>query len=188
MITISKNCSRLGTYDMICISIFSVLMAVCSWISIPTLVPFTMQTFGLFLTMGVLGGKKSTFVILIYMLLGAVGLPVFSGFQSGLGVLAGTTGGYIVGFLLGTALLWIMESLLGERKWVRPAAMGLSMILYYIFGTIWFIAVYTGQNGAVGLTAVLGWCVIPFIVPDILKLTLALLLSKRVRKIVGAKI
>ena len=84
--------TRNKTYDMICVAMFAVIMAVCSWISIPTLVPFTMQTFALFLAFGVLGGKRGTLVVVIYVLLGAVGVPVFAGFSSGLGVLMGTTG------------------------------------------------------------------------------------------------
>ena len=78
MTTMTSN--KMKTYDMVCIAIFAVLMAVCSWIAIPTAVPFTLQTFGLFLTVGVLGGKRGTFAILIFILLGAVGIPVFSGF------------------------------------------------------------------------------------------------------------
>ena len=85
MTTMTSN--KMKTYDMVCIAIFAVLMAVCSWIAIPTAVPFTLQTFGLFLTVGVLGGKRGTFAILIFILLGAVGIPVFSGFTGGLGIL-----------------------------------------------------------------------------------------------------
>ena len=98
MTTTTNHSDKLRTYDMVLIAMFAVLMAVCSWISIPMEVPFTLQTFGLFLTVGVLGGKRGTFAVLIYILLGAIGVPVFAGFNSGIGVLLGTTGGYIVGF------------------------------------------------------------------------------------------
>jgi len=183
MTTIAKDNQRIKTYDMICIAIFAVLMAVCSWISIPTVVPFTMQTFGLFLTLGVLGGKRGTMAVVIYILLGAVGLPVFAGFSSGLGVLMGTTGGYILGFLFSGLLYWLLEKTGSDRRWVQIAAMVLGMVTYYVFGTIWFMAVYTRTTGAVGLTAVLGWCVFPFIVPDLIKMGLALTLSGRLKKI-----
>ena len=171
------------TYDMICIAMFAVIMAVCSWISIPTLVPFTMQTFALFLSFGVLGGKRGTLVVVVYVLLGAVGVPVFAGFSSGLGVLMGTTGGYVLGFLLSGLLYWMFERILGEKNWVRALSMILGMITYYIFGTIWFMVVYTQTTGAIGLGAVLGWCVFPFVVPDIIKMVLALVLSDRLRGI-----
>ena len=87
------------TKDMAYIAVFAVLIAVCSWISIPTTVPFTLQTFAVFLTVGVLGGKRGSLAVLVYILLGCVGVPVFAGFSGGIGVLAGQTGGYIVGFL-----------------------------------------------------------------------------------------
>lgn len=170
------------TYDMICAAVFAVLMAVCSWISIPTIVPFTMQTFALFLTMGVLGGKRSTFTVVIYILLGAAGIPVFAGFTGGAGVLLGTTGGYIIGFLLGTVLLWILESIFGQTRRIRLAAMVFAMILYYVFGTVWFMAVYARSAEPAGLFAVLSWCVFPFILPDLLKLGLAAVLSRRLEK------
>ena len=65
---------------MVYIAIFAVLMAICSWISIPMSVPFTLQTFGVFLAVGVLGGKRGTLAIVVYVLLGAIGIPVFAGF------------------------------------------------------------------------------------------------------------
>lgn len=169
---------------MICVAMFAVIMVVCSWISIPTLVPFTMQTFALFLSFGVLGGKKGTLAVVIYVLLGAVGVPVFAGFSSGLGVLMGTTGGYILGFLLSGLLYWAMEHFLGDKIWVSAVSMVLGMVTYYIFGTIWYMVVYTQNTGAIGLGAVLGWCVLPFIVPDILKMVLALALGSRLKKII----
>ena len=96
------------TLDMVCTAMFAVIMAVCSWISIPAMVPFTLQTFGVFLAVGTLGGKRGSLAVLIYLLLGAVGLPVFSGFAGGLGYMMGSTGGYIIGFLLSALAMWAM--------------------------------------------------------------------------------
>ena len=79
------------------------LVAVCSWISIPLPVPVTMQTFAICLITAVLGLRLGLWTVVVYILLGAAGLPVFSGFRSGLGALLGTTGGYIIGFIF-TAL------------------------------------------------------------------------------------
>ena len=87
------------TYDMALTAMGAVMLAICSWISVPTAVPFTMQTFGLFFILDVLGGKRATGAVFVYILLGAAGLPVFAGFTGGVGVLAGATGGYIIGFL-----------------------------------------------------------------------------------------
>ena len=74
------------------------LMAVCSWISIPTAIPFTLQTMAVFLAVGLLGGKRGTLAVTAYVLLGAVGAPVFANFSGGIGILLGQTGGYILGF------------------------------------------------------------------------------------------
>lgn len=175
---------RNKTYDMVCIAIFAVLMAVCSWIAVPTTVPFTMQTFGLFLTVGVLGGKRGTLAILIFILLGAVGIPVFSGFTGGLGILFGTTGGYIIGFIFSGLVMWAMEKLIGRKTWALALAMVLAMIVYFTFGTAWFMAVYGRTVGPIGLSAVLGWCVLPFVIPDILKMMLALMLSGRLLRMI----
>lgn len=85
--------------DLAYTALGAVLIAVCSWITIPMAVPFTMQTFAVFLTLSLLGGRRGTAAIAAYVLLGAVGLPVFSGFSGGFGVLLGATGGYIAGFV-----------------------------------------------------------------------------------------
>ena len=83
--------------------------------SIPTTVPFTLQTCAVFLAVGVLGGKRGTLSILIYLLLGAIGVPVFAGFTGGIGIVLGTTGGYIIGFLFSGLIMWAMEQLLGKK-------------------------------------------------------------------------
>ena len=85
--------------DLTYMAVCAALIAVCSWISIPAAVPFTLQTFAVFCVLGLLGGKRGTVSILVYILLGAIGLPVFSGFNGGIGALLGTTGGYIIGFI-----------------------------------------------------------------------------------------
>ena len=164
--------------DMAYVAIFAVTMAICSWISIPTTVPFTLQTFAVFLSVGVLGGRRGTFAVLVYILLGAVGLPVFAGFSGGIGILLGTTGGYIIGFLFSALLYWAMTKALGEKTPVMVAAMVLGLIVCYAFGTVWFMTVYARSSGAIGLGTALGWCVIPFIIPDLVKIALAVVLTR----------
>ncbi len=181
MTTGSKQ--KIKTLDMVYIAVFAVLIAICTWISIPAVVPFTMQTFAIFLTVGVLGGRRGSLAILIYLLLGAIGMPVFSGFQSGISAILGKTGGYIIGFIFSALIMWAMERLLGKKTWVLAVSMVLGMFTYFFIGTIWFMAVYARDSGAVGLMTVLGWCVIPFVIPDLIKMVLALVLSKRMRKI-----
>lgn len=169
------------TYDLVYISMFTVLIAICSWISIPAAVPFTLQTLGIFLTVGILGGKRGTISVLVYILLGAVGIPVFAGFSGGIGVLIGTTGGYLVGFLVTALVMWGIEYAFGSGKIVQIVSMFLGLLACYTVGTLWFIAVYTQQTGDVGIWAVLSWCVFPFVIPDILKIVLAIVLIRRIK-------
>ena len=173
------------TYDMVYIGIFTVLIAVCSWISIPAAVPFTLQTFGVFMAVEVLGGKRGTMAVLVYILMGAVGIPVFAGFQGGIGVIFNTTGGYIVGFLCSALIMWAAESLFGKKPLVRLLSMAAGLIACYVLGTIWFMVVYGRTTGAVGLMTVLSWCVIPFIIPDLVKIGLAYFISRKIRGVMA---
>lgn len=177
-----RRAGRSRTYDMAYTAVFAVLIAVCSWISIPTVVPFTLQTFAIFLAVSVLGGRRGTLAIVVYVLLGTVGIPVFSGFRGGIGVLLNTTGGYIVGFIFAGLVMWLMETLLGRKLWVQALGMALGMVTYFTVGTAWFMAVYLHRTGPISLGAVLGWCVIPFLIPDIVKLVLALSLGNILRR------
>ena len=173
--------NRNKSKDIVYIGIFAALIAVCSWISIPGPVPFTLQTFAVFLTVGLLGGKRGTLAVLVYILLGAVGLPVFSGFSGGLGALVGTTGGYIVGFLFSALLMWAMEAFCGKSRLKLLLSMVLGLLVCYAVGTAWFMAVYLRTTGPVSLMTVLGWCVIPFLIPDAVKILVALLLTDRLK-------
>ena len=170
------------TYDIVYIGLFAVLIAICSWISIPATVPFTLQTLGVFLTVSVLGGRRGTLSVLVYILLGAIGLPVFSGFTGGIGILLGNTGGYIIGFLFSALTMWLISHLAGSGRIVQAVSMLAGLLVCYVFGTAWFMIVYTRGNGPVSLAVVLGWCVIPFIIPDLIKIAVALLIGSRIRK------
>ena len=158
---------------------FTVLLAVCAWITVPLTVPFTLQTFGVFAALGVLGGRRGTYAVAAYVLLGQAGLPVFSGFRGGPGVLLGTTGGYILGFLASALLYWAVTARYGHRPAVNAAAAGLGLAVCYAFGTAWFLVAYARTAGSIGLWAALGMCVFPFVLPDLAKLALALALSRR---------
>ena len=173
--------TKLTVRDMAYIALFAVVMAICSWISIPYVVPFTLQTFGIFLAVGVLGGKRGTLAVLIYILLGCVGLPVFAGFSGGIGILLGSTGGYIVGFLFTALIMWAMEKVPGNKTVVMIISMVLGLLACYGFGTVWFVVVYAQKTGPVGLWTALGWCVFPYILPDLAKMALALVLRKRLQ-------
>ena len=169
--------------DLVLIPLFAILIGVCSFLAIPTVIPLTMQTFGVFLAFSFLGGKKGTAAVCLYLLLGLAGLPVFSGFGSGVGVLLGLTGGYLLGWVLAGLTVWLLESLLGTRLWARVVSLVAGLIICYTAGTAWFTVTYARQTGTVGLWTALLWCVIPFIIPDLCKLALALWLSRRLERI-----
>ena len=180
----SSSPSRLRTLDMAYIALFAVLMAVCAWITVPLpkpLVQFTMQTFAMFMALLVLGGRRGLYAMVVYLLLGAVGMPVFSGFRGGMGVLLDTTGGYIIGFVAAALVYWLVTAKLGESLPVSAAACVLGLAVCYAFGTAWFLVVYARNSGPIGLATALGWCVFPYIIPDLVKLALAVVLSRRVK-------
>ena len=148
------------------------LMTVCAWLALPVGdIAMTMQTFGVFLTLLLLGGGKGTAACAVYLLLGALGLPVFSGFQGGLGVLLGPTGGYLFGFLALCLCYWWLRKPFGDIP-----AMVLGLLLCYGCGTVWFLFAYGGS-----LWVVLLKCVIPYLIPDMLKLFLAIFINKRIQ-------
>lgn len=164
-------------------ALFAALLALCAWIWVPVFdIAVTMQTFGVFLTLNLLGGKRGTVAILIYLLLGAVGLPVFAGFQGGLGTLLGMTGGYIAGFLATGLCYWLVTALAGDGPGIRLLAMVLGLLLCYSFGTLWFRFGYLQSGETVGL--LLMKCVVPYLIPDGLKLALAWALSRKVKRFV----
>ena len=165
--------------------IMAALIALCAWLTIPTTVPFTMQTFAIFLAVGLLGGKLGSLAVGVYLLLGAVGLPVFSGFQGGVGAFAGVTGGYLIGFLLMALVMWLGERLFGDSAAVFLLSGIAGLAVCYCFGTVWFLLLYTSTKGPIGLWTVLWSCVIPFLIPDLLKMALAILIQRRIGRYVG---
>ena len=173
------------TIDMALCALFAALLAVCAWIVIPAGdVPFTLQTFGVFAALGLLGGKRGTVAIAVYLLLGAIGVPVFAGFKGGIGALLGVTGGYLVSYLFIGLIVILAEKFFGDSTAVFLIAGILGMLVCYAFGTTWFVVAYARTAGPIGWGAALGKCVLPFILPDAAKLVLAVLLRSRVKRYV----
>ncbi len=162
---------------------FIALIAVCSLICVPFAVPFTLQTFAVFLSLFVLGGKRGTLALLAYICLGLAGLPVFAGFVGGFAVLFGATGGFLLGFILAALIFWAGERIFGKKSSVLLVSAALGLAVCYIFGTVWYATVYAGGDD-VGFAAAVATCVLPFIVPDVCKMALAFFLGKRLKKYV----
>lgn len=164
------------------VGICAALLTVCSWISIPALgpfVPFTLQTFAVFLIAGLFSLKVGMLSVVVYIALGAVGLPVFSGFKSGLAAVTGPTGGYIVGFLFAALIVWLFKRIKPGSVLFLVLGMVAGLAVCYAFGTVWFYIVYAKTGEAMGIARILSLCVFPFLIPDGVKMALAVLLVNR---------
>ena len=167
-----------NTRKLIYTAMMTAIIAACSWISIPAVVPFTLQTFAVFCALGLLGWSWGALSISVYILLGAFGLPVFSGFVGGMGHLVGPTAGYIWGFLLAALIYGILKKLLGKAKFSDFIALTAGLVGCYTFGTLWFVHVYTGD---MNYLKALSMCVFPFIIHDLIKMFIACKLVDRVK-------
>ena len=163
-------------------ALMAALTAVCSWMTIPATVPVTLQTFAVFLTLMVLGGKTGTVSILLYICIGAAGVPVFAGFKGGLSVLVGPTGGYILGFLFCGLIYMAFGRLIKKSMVFEIISLLTGLVICYAFGTVWFIIAMDLKETAYSLGAALSACVVPFIIPDILKLAAAVTIAKQLKR------
>lgn len=173
--------TKLSITSMIYIALMAVIITICSWISIPGPVPFTLQTFAVFTALLLLGTRDGLISITVYLLLGAVGVPVFSGFSGGIGHLLGPTGGYLIGFIVMGFVFGIVRHFIKHPLASAITASILGLAACYAFGTVWFVIVYTQTKTAITFGAALSLCVIPFIIPDAIKMALAIILSSRVK-------
>lgn len=164
------------------ISLTATIICICSWITVPFSVPFTMQTFAVFLALELLGGAEGTAAIGVYILLGAIGVPVFSGFGGGIGHLIGPTGGYIIGFLFSGLTYITAQRLQVKNILLKILIRALAMMLCYLVGTLQFVYVMGINGNPLGFGSALLVCVLPFILPDAIKITLAAYIAKAVKK------
>ncbi len=160
-------------------ALLSAIIAVSAWITIPGPVPFTMQTAAVFLTALLLGTKYGLLSVSVYLTLGAVGVPIFSGFHGGIAVLIGPTGGYLIGFLLMVPVIGYFRRFLWKKPVLTFVGLFCGLLLCYLFGTVQFLLVAVSKGNTASLLTVLTNCVFPFILPDLGKALLALLLSRR---------
>ncbi len=172
------------TKDMVLIAAFTALIAVCAQITIPTTVPFTLQTLAVFLAGSILGLKRGTASVLVYILLGAAGVPVFAKFTGGFSALIGPTGGYIIGFVATAVITGFIYDKFGSKLWITIVGMVIGLLVCYAFGTAWFIIVYNQTKGGMDLIKALQLCVIPFLLFDAAKIGVAAILANRLHKIV----
>ena len=169
-----------GLQGYILAAIFSALISLCAFITIPFSPPITMQTCGIFLSLLVLGGKLGSISVGIYVLLGILGLPIFSGFTGGIGILLSANGGYIIGFLVLSLLFWLIESVFSKSIAIK-VGIPLGLLLIYVLGALWFFKVNGNEDGFLVAFLTL---TLPFVIPDLLKLSLSVLIARRIQKVI----
>lgn len=170
MATKRKNLTYHITYIAMCIA----LLTVSAWITVPFVISFTLQTLAVFWIAAVSHWKQSITAICLYLVLGSLGAPIFSGFQAGPSVLFHVTGGYLIGFVFSTLVIGLSVKHLGRTKLVLLISMLVALLLCYACGTAWYMLLYTRSGGTLSLFAALCSCVFPFILPDLLKIALAI--------------
>jgi biotin transport system substrate-specific component len=170
--------NKIKTFNLVLVGVLAAVLAVIGPFAIPIgPVPITLATFGIILSGYVLGHKFGTLAVGIYILLGAVGLPIFSGATGGIGKILGPTGGYIIAWLfLAFATGFAVKKFPG-KIYLHVAGALIGELVLYLIGTAWFIFVtkYT-------LDRALAVCVIPFIPGDSIKLALAVIVGAILRK------
>lgn len=173
---------KLKIIDLAYIGLSVAILAICAWISIPMgAVPITLQTMGVCIVAGLFGAKRGAIAVFSYLVLGAIGVPVFANFQGGIGYLAGATGGFAVGFLLSAIIIGIVCKKCENKPIFIVISMVVGIVACYGFGCIWFAFVHS--NGA-AFGAVFATCVVPFILPDIIKIAISALLVGKLKKFV----
>jgi len=178
-----RNCQELvalkktKTVDLAYIALAVALTAVCAWIQVPMTIPFTLQTFAVVTVAGLLGPWRGVIAMVVYMLLGMAGVPVFSGFRSGAGVLFSATGGYIIGFVFTALVTGLFIQKFGRSILSLVLSMVAGLAFCYLFGTLWFCYVYAAGTG---FGAALMLCVVPYLLPEAVKIALAVLVVRRV--------
>lgn len=182
----AKSAAREAAYLALGVAIITV----CAWITVPFgAIPVTLQTFAVALIGALFGALRGGIVVGVYLIMGLIGIPVFSGFNAGVTALLGATGGYMIGFLFEVVIAGLFSAMKIKNKIAKTALLYLGMIIgmavCYFFGTLWFITVYSrGSTEGVSVASALMLCVVPFLLPDGIKLFFAALLSERLKKFV----
>ena len=173
-----KEKSRNKIYMLVMCAVFAALTAVLAQIQIPlAMVPINLALFSVYLSGILLGAKYGSISMLLYVLIGAIGVPVFAGLNGGAGVLFGKTGGYIIGYIVTSFLVGLLSKYFGYNFFKLLAIMTIGTISCYIIGTLWFMFLTK-----INLWVSLMYCVFPFILGDVLKMILAASLAIRLKR------
>ncbi len=169
---------KLTTYQMAVTALMAAVMCVLGPLTVPIgAVPISLANFVICLTAWLLGPKFGTLSVAVYLCIGLIGVPVFSGYGAGLAKLAGPTGGYLVGYLL----LALIGGLFIEKSSGNPVVSGIGLVLgdaaCYVLGTAWFVFQMQCELGYA-----LSVCVYPFIALDLAKIVVSCVVGALLRK------
>ncbi len=142
-------------------------------------IPLSFGTLAIYIASSLIDMKHGVAAVVVFVALGAVGVPVFTNWTGGFGRIAGPTGGYIIGYISMAFIIGLIVDRLNKHIWAYPVAMTVGTAVLYLFGTAWFMI----QSGADLASALLA-CVVPFLIGDALKIVASTLLCFRLRRLV----
>ncbi len=166
--------------DMATIAMCTSVIIISSWIAIPFAVSITMQLAAIFIISLLFGLKISLASVLLYIFIGFCGLPVFSGFNSGLSAILGPTGGFIIGFIFIPVIINAFKLSKTSAKMSTLLSMLFSLLACYALGVIWYWKIYA-RTTDVGFIGAFSVCVVPFLIPDILKIFLSIFIVSKLK-------
>lgn len=170
----------MNTKNITLIGLMAAVMCILGPISFPILVspvPVSLGLLAVYLTVYILGMKKGTISVCIYILLGLVGLPVFTAFGGGIGKVLGPTGGYIVGYIFLALIMGFFVDKWKTNHVLIFVGMILGTVVLYLFGTLWL-----AKQGSMSFSAAFAAAVIPYVPLDLAKLIITMLVAAPVRK------
>lgn len=168
--------------SMVFIAVFAAIICVVSPFSIPLpgLIPISLATFAIYLTGALLGWKRGALATAVYILIGTVGLPVFTGFSGGFAKLFGVTGGYIIGYIPLVIITGLFADKFSGKKRIASVGTVVGMVLgtaaLYVFGTAWYM-IFTGAD----IVSAVAGCVLPFLIGDSIKIVCSTLIAVPLR-------
>ncbi|MBR5139560.1 MAG: biotin transporter BioY [Clostridia bacterium] len=174
--------SKTSALSVVRIALFAAIISVTAFVSVPFPVPLTLQTLGIFTALFTLGARRGAASVLLYVAIGAVGLPVFSGFTGGVGRLFDLTGGFIFGFLL-AAVVYIPLARFAKGAFGYITVGSICQLVIYASGVLGYVIVSGVSGASVGVGSAILTCVLPYIIPDFIKIFISYVISKRLRSI-----
>jgi len=173
-----EKTQKINTRQLTLIGVMAAVTCILGPLSLPIgVVPISLTNLAIYFAIYALGGKRGTLSYIVYLFIGLVGLPVFSGFSGGVPKLFGPTGGYLIGFVFMAFISGIFIDKFSNKIYMCFLGMVLGTIVTYIFGTAWL-----AYEAHMPFNKALAVGVLPFIPGDIVKITIASLIGPQIKK------